>query len=489
MNLQPKADWSQPQRQATAGLLIILYKAILTFIKAIWPILVIILFRNNTKDSTGLKLIMVAIGVLVVAGALINFYFFRYNIKGGELLIRKGFINKKNITIPLSNIQAVNIEQGWLHQLLKIVKIKIDTAGTDEAEASIDAISMQKASMLRSFLLEQSGQAITPQPHSGKPLVTLSFTEVLKLGLTANHIQTFFIILAFSMSMYQNLDDIFGSLFEQFIADSSSQITFTSKVMLALGIMVLIISIIVSVVRMALQYFDFTLAKDDKGFRIQSGLIQVKQSLVPYSKVQYVSWSANWIRRVLRIYIFEFHQANRNEEKRIQKSQVPVFHPGTIELLLSDYHANIYGKAITTFYIHPLYAWRKTLVGALPVSVLLTGIGFIYLGFPALVFLGLIPYVLISTRLYVKNYRLYFDRDALQVHSGVWGRSEKILQWYKIQKVTIQQSIYQKNKGLASITCYTAAGNIRIPFIKLEEANLLKNYALYKIESTARSWL
>src|SRR5690606_23881452 len=129
------------------------------------------------------------------------------------------------------------------------------------------------------------------------PLITLSFGDVMKIGITANHIQTFFIVLAFSMSMYQNLEDIFGNIFNNFVEESSSLIALTTSVLLGLGILVLVISIIVSLLRMALLYFDFQLSGAEKGFRIRSGLTSIRQNLVPFSKIQYISWKANWVRR------------------------------------------------------------------------------------------------------------------------------------------------------------------------------------------------
>ena len=180
-NLQ-QPDWLQPQRQSASGLLIILYKAVITFIKAIWPVLVIILFRESSNKSSGLQLMVAVIGIVVLVSSLINFYYFRFFIQQDEMVIRKGLVNKKIITIPLKNIQAVHIEQTWMHQLLKIARVKIDTAGTDKAEATIDAIAIDKAGMLRTFLMEsEKVEAEVITKPAEKALLTLSAADVIKL--------------------------------------------------------------------------------------------------------------------------------------------------------------------------------------------------------------------------------------------------------------------------------------------------------------------
>ena len=488
-NLQ-QPDWLQPQRQSASGLLIILYKAVITFIKAIWPVLVIILFRESSNTSTGLQLMVAVIGIVVLVSSLINFYYFRFFIQQDDMVIRKGLINKKTITIPLKNIQAVHIEQTWMHQLLKIARVKIDTAGSDKAEATIDAIAIEKAGMLRTFLMEsEKVEADVEVKPAEKALITLSAADVMKLGLTANHIQTFFIILAFSMSMYQNLEDIFGNIISRFVEESSSLIAFTTSVLLSLAVLVLIVSIVVSLLRMALLYFDFQLAGAEKGFRIRSGLTSIRQNLVPFSKIQYISWKANWVRRKLNFYVLEFHQANVEENKRTQKALVPVMNAEAIEKLLAPYHPEIIHQEHAEHQIHQAYAWRRMLITGLPMGLLFTGLAWIFLQEYALFFILWIPFIYFSNRVYQKNYRLYTSAEAMQVYSGIWGRELQLLQWYKIQKVSLHQSNWQKRKQVATILLYTAGGHIRVPYISLELANSIRNYALYKIESTQKNWL
>src|SRR5690606_27305775 len=295
--------------------------------------------------------------------------------------------------------------------------------------------------------------------------------------------------LAFCMSMYQNLEDIFGNLFRNFVEESSSLIAFTTSVMLALSVLILIVSIIVSLLRMALLYFDFQLSGAEKGFRIRSGLTSIRQNLVPFSKIQYISWKANWVRRKLNVYVLEFHQANVEENKKTQKALVPVLNTIAIDKLLAPYHPQIIGQESTVHRIHPAYAFRKMILTGLPLGIIFTGLSWFYLDEYAFLFLLWMPFIYLSNTLYQKNYRLYISEEALQIYSGVWGRENKVLQWYKIQKASISQTPWQRRNKVANVTFYTAAGYISIPYLDLELANEILNYALFKIESTQKSWL
>jgi len=98
-------------------------------------------------------------------------------------------------------------------------------------------------------------------------------------------------------------------------------------------------------------------------------------------------------------------------------------------------------------------------------------------------------YTFLNAWYYRKNFRLFVAPDAFQVISGIWGRKVRVVKWYKIQQVILQQSLYQQRKQLATIRLVTAGGAIRIPFIPLELAQQIQNYALYEVERSDRPWL
>lgn len=496
MNLLPENNWSIPQRQARAGLLIILYKAIIIIVKALWPALLVLLFRQGKKDSGVLTSIIIIVPILILVRTLIEFYYFRFYIQHDELIIRKGLIVKKNVAIPLAKIQAVHIEQGLLHQLVQVAKVKIDTAGSDKTEGTIDALPIAKAELLKSFLLhertELTGEEGASMKPPEEPIIRLSITDILKLGISANHIQTFFIVLGFSFSLFNNLEEIFGDRVLRTVKDSSSAVARSMAAIAWVAAAVLTISAIVSMVRIALRYFDFTLSETAQGFKVRTGLINTKQNLVPYAKIQFVSWEANWIRRKLGLHFLDFHQVltDENENRRKQKVKIPVTQESWIDKLLAHYHGQVAPAAHSTHGIHSAYPIRRTLLRAvIPVGILLLTGWLIWWQTWMLLVLLWVPYVFVNAFIYRRNFRIYLAPEAFQVNSGVWGREARIVKWYKIQHITLKQSIFQRKKQLATLSLYTAGGTIGIPFIPLELAEKIRDYALYEIERSPRAWM
>jgi putative membrane protein len=466
-----------------------------TLVKVIWPLLIVLIIRQQGNGSMGrYPLLLLAIPVLVLVRSVLDFFYFRFYIEQDELIIKKGFISRKVIAIPLQKIQAVHIEQTWMHQLMDVVKIKIDTAGTEKTEATIDAITVDKAEQLKSFLLHAyqpaTSETVVAQALPETPVIHLSFTDIFKLGLSANHIRAFFIALAFIISMVQNLEEIFGDRIINTVKDSSASIGVSIQSISLVILVVLIISVTVSVVRIILNYYDFQLTETAQGFKLRAGLINTRQYVVPFSKIQFISWEANWMRRIIGLYNLEFHQVAGDEVKEKARVKTPVTRAADIERIARHYHEQVQPAAQSVHCIHSVYPFRRMLLmGIIPIAVLLVLFWVIKWDNRALLFLLWIPYVFANAFVYRNNFRLYVSPDAFQVNSGIWGRSVRIVKWYKIQNISLQQSIYQRHKGLADIQLVTAGGKITIPYISLELAHMILNYALYEVERSGRSWM
>ncbi|MBO9566928.1 MAG: PH domain-containing protein [Niastella sp.] len=496
MNPLPENSWSTPQRQAKAGLLIILFKAAVTIIKTVWPLLVLLLVKENKKGMDHYEIAVIALPAIILVSSLVNYYYFRFFIANEELIIRKGFISKKTITIPLQKIQTVHIEQNLLHQLANVAKVKIDTAGSEKTEAVIDAIEVRKAEQLKEFLLREK-QVTTAEetasrlPARDTPVMHLSFGDLLKLGLSANHIQAFFIVLAFSITQLQNLGEIFGDRVYKAVRDSSSTVGVSVTSVSLVVAFVLFISVLVSMMRILLNYFDFQLTETSQGYKVKAGLINTRQNLIPFSKIQYISWEANWIRRKIGLYNMEFHQVMSDDQNnKKQRVKVPLTQLGYIDKLLAHYHALVQPLAAADYGIHTAYTARRTLlIGVIPVAILLTVLLLIKWN-PWLLLITLwIPVIALHAFVFRRNFRLYVAPDALQVNSGIWGRKTQIVRWYKTQQVFLEQSIYQRRKELATIYLYTAGGKITIPYIPLKLAQQIQDYALYEVERTEQAWM
>jgi putative membrane protein len=487
-----KVDWSIPQRQPVEGLVIVVLKTVWEVVKRVWPLLLLMLLRKQPEEGGEqgefYEWLITGVSVLALLAGVFRFFYFRFYILHNELVVKKGWLKKETLTIPLQKIQTVHIEQSLLHEVLQIVKLSIDTAGSTKTEVTIDALRRPMAEALRYQLLEgltEEGKA-QPAEATGGPLFRLTGMDLFRLSLSANHLEAFFLLLSFGLGIIENLRNISDNAF----SDAEGFVRAGNILLYLYFIPVLLITIfLISTARIVFKYYDFTVFGSTAGYRIKSGLTNVKERTVAFRKIQYVSWRASWIRRLMKLWVLEYHISGSDEQKRAQKVQVPVTRTENVPVLVRNYYPLPNPAGREAVHIHPSFIYRRVLVTGLFPTAALMGIFWPLWGAGALVFVGYALLIALHAVQYQRKFRLWtFDEEVL-IRKGFLGEGFLLLQWHKVQTVVLRRSLYERRHGLATLVLHTASGRIRIPFIPLETAHSLLNYALYQVERTQRAWM
>jgi len=81
-----------------------------------------------------------------------------------------------------------------------------------------------------------------------------------------------------------------------------------------------------------------------------------------------------------------------------------------------------------------------------------------------------------------------YDEDGLSSRGGLLGYEVEASLFRKAQEVTVRQSPLQRRHGLATLDVGTACGSVSIPYIDHDVACRLRDYVLYRAESSCRHW-
>lgn len=81
-----------------------------------------------------------------------------------------------------------------------------------------------------------------------------------------------------------------------------------------------------------------------------------------------------------------------------------------------------------------------------------------------------------------------YDEDGLSSRAGLLGYEVEASLFRKAQEVTVKQSPLQRRHGLATLDVGTACGSVTVPYIDHDVACRLRDYVLYRAESTNRHW-
>lgn len=491
-------DLSTPTRQSVKGLIFIFLQSIRQGIKMFWPLIPVLIVQ---KDVFNLKIIFpaAAIGILlllVVHSVLyyLNFYFF---IKDGEFILKKGYLRKKVLTIPLERIQSVNTKQNLIQQALEVVALEIDTAGAIGKELKIHALEASFAKALHTLLSDKTEVSNAKQEletdavntDNEKLVLKIKALDLLKIGLSQNHLRTGIIVLAFGSQIFNQLRDVFKEQADEVSGAFVSYITSSGFVMIVFFLVFfLVASIVISLVTTLVKYYDLKLVKKGNAYRIEAGIINKRNVVLPHHKIQQLNWETGPIKKYFGIYTLIFKQAVSGQNKNTKLVDVPGCLQEHLELLKNDLFGEDKITKSVKMYSNAYY-FRKLWIfmGWLP---LLLSAPFLYAQwlFWLIASLWLLATAGYSYLILKKSY-FSINNEQVRVSSGAITSKWKQMELFKIQSVEFKQTIFQKRRALASLKLMNASGSIRIPYINQDVAKQVYDYLLYHTETSNKRWM
>ena len=491
-------DLSKPTRQSIKGLVIIFIYSIRQGVRMFWALIAVVVLQKNILENKYLigVALLIILALLVVHTILyyLNFYFY---VDGDEFILKKGYLRKKTLTIPLERIQSVNTKQNLIQQILDILTLEIDTAGTVAKELKIHALEKPYADTLNNLLSkgkaaeseEESEETAEISKVEEKLVLALSPSDLLKIGISQNHIRTALIIIAFGMQTFNQVQDLFEEKAEEY---SGELINFMSSSSLALilfmVIFFLIISVLFSLFRTLFKYFDFKLLKREKAIRIQSGLVNKRNVLMPYNKIQELNWETGPVKQIFGIYNLVFKQAVSGQSRRNQLVDAPGCLKNHLELLKTDlFGEEILNKSPKIFTDKYYFRRLWLLSGWLPALIVTP---FFYAEW-ILWIAGSAWLMLSAGYSFLILQKRYFriNNKQVRISKGAVAHKWKQMENYKIQSVKFRQTIFQKRRSLASLQLTNASGSMAIPYINESVARQIYNYLLYHAETSKKSWM
>ncbi len=491
-----KPDLTKPTRQELRGFLVIFVFEVQKILRAFWPVFILIFAQKKLLPAS--ITIPMAIGIvilLILVHAILYYLNFYFYIDDNQFIIKKGYIRKKVLSIPLERIQSVNTKQNLLQQLLNVYSLEVDTAGSAGKELKIYSLSGSYTDHLTQFLQshkenanEEKSESIS-NTNEEVEIIKLSPFDLLRVGISQNHLRTGLIILAFGSQIVDQIQDLFKVETDAY-SDTFQNIMSNSGILFytGLAIFALVVSIFATLVITVIKYYDFKLVKYQKSYRITSGLFNKRKVLLPFNKVQQLNWETGPIKKMFGIFKISFKQA---VSKQVQQKQV-VDAPGCLEQHIESVRDELFKGDLPDcsekIYSHRRYfnlLWfvRGLLPAIIPIPLYIFEPLWLIAGGAWLVLSGFYCWMMVR-----KSY-FQFNKSQLIVGKGaintVWQQAAA----FKTQSVDFRQSFFQKRRGLASLRVNNASGQIDIPYIPEDMASKLMNYLLYHVETSDEKWM
>ena len=491
------------------------------------------LVRDNPGIIGALPLVFGAVLLLPLVAAIVQWACFRFRIAEDRLLIRHGVFKKTALDLPYERVQGINARRSLVDRLFGLVTVTLDTSGSVQTEGRLPSIGMEVADRLQRRVtalrpglggLAAGGGSSAGTARGrglgatrdGRMLLKLGPADMVRIGLANRN----FIFVAALIGVLGDLlrpgdllDPILAAVEAGLDSAASAFTGLGTLAQLALAAMVTAsiagVALLLTVTSAFLRHHDFTLRYDGGRFRSRAGLLTQREVLVEAPKIQQLTVSQGLVLRGFRRYRLRALPAAALLSPDAVPAGVEVPDVLDVPLLggrLAEHLRTLVfaGKAkgvsvlprcrsfkrVSPWYIRAL-AVRYCLVVA-PVFGLLLFLAWARVPVHTSTILwwwaGSIPIMVLAAWQRWRRQGYAYDRDGLASRSGFLGSEVKAFLMRKVQSVTVKQSPLQRRKDLATLHVQLACGIITTPYLEHSAACALRDYILYRVESSRRRW-
>lgn len=450
-----------------------------------------------------LALALFLVLVLVSVGRYLRF---RFRIAGDTISIRQGIFRREELDIAFARIQGINTTQNPVYRAFGLVDVKLDTAGSVTAEGHLPAVPAALGDALRQRIRQRRASPTetesaepTAAGHGEQTLLTLSASDLVRVGLSSNRA---LILLAVLAPVLGNMDDRIerwiGSALSP-LRESFTALTATNAfgAGLALFLAAAIVLVAISVIGAFLRFHGYTLTTDGEVLRSSGGLITTYQHSMGIDKLQVLKIRQSPILRAFGRFRLLAKQAASHavntEKSFLVPLAAPAIMPRAIALLYGTEGKSIATDAADERFrpISRRYVRSRTLISAAAVAAALVTSPAAREHPSAAVVFGTLAVALcwILVRRRHARWGLALSEDAVVVRRGFVGTTLSVFLFRKVQRVDIRQSPFQRRHGLVNVDFVLAAETVTVPWLDEQVARRLCDWVLYKVESSRLAWI
>lgn len=454
------------------------------------------------------SVLVLALGVLAVAAiflgiSALSWWRYTFQVDAGELRVKKGVLSQQALSVPLDRVQSVSIEQKFLHRMVGLVQVSLDTAGSSAAEFTIDAVDRDVAVALQAAAADHkanSESTATPAlvaddmappamsapaaPVEERIVVQHSPKRLAKIALTNAPLSGFAVLaplFAFGDEIFERLP--FDINFDGIDFDVGTWLLWFIPLALAA---VLLASLLLNIVQTVLRDWNLRVTRTASGLRRDAGLLSTTSVASSLPRVQRIETSQGMLERWVGLQELTLHNIGDADMK------VPGCTTDEAEDLRQLGLDGAHGVHTLDRRVSPLAVFKATRNASVVALALAVGLYFV-LSWWSLLFLLLIPLVWMQSRRSNRLYRWGIGEDAIADRAEFvgWRRNESLLR--KVNSVQVRQSLFERKRDLATVTIEFAGGalsrQISIGMIPIVEAQAVRDRILFVAETDTRAFM
>jgi len=446
------------------------------------------------QDKTGLALILFgAFIAFSLVSLLARWLTFEFRVEDDQLRIEQGLLNRSSRSIPFDRVTDVDIEQGPVHRLFGLARVRMETgasAAAKDGEGLLDTIALDRAQAIREFVRARRGgppipAAIAPagdEREAAAPLFAMDTRRVVIAGLFNFSLGVIAALFGASQTIGEVVGfDPFSRAFWLNALASTGPLrdyVIAHRFVAAIGgtVVLLAIGIGTGLVRTVLREHGFRLDRTDSGFRRRRGLLTLTDVTIPARRVQATILATGPIKRAFGWFALKL-QSLAMDGGQGSHVVAPLANIGEASAIQQSLH-----RPIAPDEAH----WRPLPIGHFYSGASIFAIG-AALGLAAAVILN--PLALLAVAglgiaalvswLEWRRSRHALDGDYLFIDRGWWRQRLAIVPVARIQSIDLAESFWTRTFGFVRMRFGIAGGSLMSAFtidaISRTDAEALRN--------------
>lgn len=450
-------------------------------------------------DFLGVLLIVIAI-LIVALYQTARWYTTTMLLEEDSLIVERGALNKKILTIQIQSISSINLEQNLFERVIKTSRVKIDTNSLSTAtETDVNLIFATETALQLKAELEQIIRGeVSAEKEVDEVDVNVQNSEQAEtityetdLGDILMHSLYNFSFL-YVVTIFLALMGSWGYLIDMMV-DSEAWLTKGGfAVVMVVGVAV-IVSVIGAMIKPFVTYYNLTVTRQQNKLLLSYGLLKKRMYTVPIEKINAVRVEQGLIARICRKYHATIECVGMGDEDD-ETAQLTLYLPyeklmQRLQLLIPEYELSALGVAQK---VDQKVLWHKMwshlyLLILYGVSLLVCAIlheegvmEVLPIGIASALLAAVVIWNQVRIMFAISTERVGIGEDTLVLTRGSFAKHTIFLRYSHIQHLEFQQSPIGRITGLYDGTANFLAKipTFEIPMIFEGQVEMIKEKCL-----------
>ena len=485
------------------------------------PVAVFLFSRDGNDRLADLFFFGVAGFAALVAfvASTVQWWFYRYRLTARDITLRSGVISKQERIVPYERIQSVDLDEAPLERLLRVVRVRIETAagGQVGSDIQIQALRRDDALALRTQLLtarqalraarqaDQDEPVVAPStlataagapaaaPEAASPVRSgamggelirrMSTRDLLLTGATSGRIGP---AAALVGATSQFADDLIPeSLWNRVPWDGFVAAASDLRIIMGAVLVFGIIAWSLAIVTTALTFGGFELRRENDQLYLQYGLLDRRRVTIPMRRIQAISVHESILRQPFGLAEIRFETAGFGKDTASNGVLFPMLRRAEVAALLQEASPEfameidpsrlnrLPSRARSRYVVSASIGWVITVALASVIVSWLTDIPWwwvasLVLATPGFVWFGALRY---------RDAGWLLDGEQFLMRWRATGRVTILTRIRRVQFRKLTADPFQRRASLATFHAAVASGSlgggIELPHLDAEEATAL----------------